>query len=289
MWNVFVHSNHGDDGTWLIFIHLWPTLTTDLFSVIATRFGVGCRERCLFGLVSNEVHLGLRGKRRCGRRDHNLRHVFRFLYQNVNDRFLLVLDRLRDRRAGRNRLVRSFDENDPIMLLGRHGIERLGCRRVLGLGWRHMHVDVLVDDGRGSRRGSVDGRLRGLTVRVAGSPITRSRLAGNAIACTWDGWRRSVIVWNNSRREMLAVGSSEETGRRLGTTASENFQKYHQMHELKWKSFVLFQCLNARRDCWGVLRAMWLDLRVEAPFQPVFDKADEQTRPDKVNSNSNKP
>lgn len=153
------------------------------------------------GLVSDEVHFRFGRLCGCGRGDVDLGRLVRFLDQHVDERLLLGGRRERRyvRHGGRWRSGR-FDEHDLVVLL--RWWRRLdGLLRgvVCGLWWRHVHVHVLVYDGR-----------------LLGWPVLRRWPAARvrpAVAAAAD--RRGVAVQREPRK---SAASTESGQRRFGSS-----------------------------------------------------------------------
>lgn len=101
----------------------------------------------LLGLVLDEVHLGLRWLRGCGRGDDNVLLILGLLHQHVDQSLLLVL-----RLQGNDRsLVRwwrwGLDEDDLVVLLGLANGQVRALAHFFLLWWWHVHVDVLLHQG----------------------------------------------------------------------------------------------------------------------------------------------
>uniref|UniRef100_A0A8D8B2T3 (northern house mosquito) hypothetical protein n=1 Tax=Culex pipiens TaxID=7175 RepID=A0A8D8B2T3_CULPI len=140
----------------------------------------GSSGRFLLGLVLDEVDLGLAGLSRGRGRDDDVLLLVGLLNQHVHQCLLFVLRQNRDLGRLVGRSGRRLDEDDLVVLLGGGYRDRALGTDLLRLWWRHVHVDVLLDDGiLGTAAGRESAAAEAATAAKAGTAASEAGTAAS--------------------------------------------------------------------------------------------------------------
>ena len=105
-------------------------------------------------LVSDEVDFRFAGLSWRWSRNVNFRRIFRFLDQNVDQGLLFILRLKRNNGSSWSWCTWCLDEDDLVVLLGLSYRDRSLWPELLGLWWRNVDVDVLLNGGTAAEAAS---------------------------------------------------------------------------------------------------------------------------------------